>query len=273
MALRYVRVETVCASPDAVRSDRARDRVVSMYNEKREREIDEQRQGLVLAPLFAKPRPVWLAPTLTALFGDPFIEGTTFEGSSAMPWSFCVLNFAMQAMLRPGADGQLQGLLACLGGGAAARAALADVLYVLRRSAPCFTIAQRLLKLPNQGQLFSFLRRLKKLLNGLGVGESMLVPAFITSENQELVLIVQRTTQLAFRFVVVNTSPEGGLRHHAVRAGEGSSSKLQDRHLPTRPLLRFLPVSHRACLSFIIVAHSRRVSLDLSLCLGCAHSV
>ena len=43
-----------------------------------------------------KPR---LAPTLSALFGDPFIEGSTFEGQTAMPWSFAVLNLAMQTML------------------------------------------------------------------------------------------------------------------------------------------------------------------------------
>ena len=70
-------------------------------------------------------------------FADPFIEGSTFEGSSAMPWSFAVLNFAIQKMLVDQGS-----LLGNLSGGSAARSAIADMLYVMRRSAPCFTMMQ-----------------------------------------------------------------------------------------------------------------------------------
>jgi hypothetical protein len=44
IAVRYVRVDQACATPQQVAADRARDRVISMYNEKCEQEIDEQRQ-------------------------------------------------------------------------------------------------------------------------------------------------------------------------------------------------------------------------------------
>eukprot|EP01043_Picozoa_sp_COSAG02_P069368 COSAG02_NODE_11855_length_1642_cov_1.685677_1_plen_504_part_10 len=209
VAVRYVRVDKVCAGKKQVEQDRARDRVISMYNEMREAEIDEQRQGLILAELFPKPRPIWLAPTLTALFGDPFIEGTTFEGQSAMPWSFAVLNLAMQKMLTD----QI-GLLGNLQGGSSVRSAVADMLYVMRRSAPCFTMMQRLLKTPNEGQLFWFLRKLKKTLAALGPGESILVPAFVA--GQEVLFLIHRKTQGMFRFVVINTDPEMGLKHHEV---------------------------------------------------------
>jgi hypothetical protein len=216
ISVRYVRVDKVCAEKKQVEEDRARDRVISMYNEMREAQINEQRQGLVLAELFPKPRPVWLAPTLTALFGDPFIEGTTFEGTSALPWSFSVLNLAMQNMLTDQLD-----LLKNLRGGSAVRSAVADMLYVMRRSAPCFTMMQRLLKTPNPGQLFWFLRKLKKMLTALGPGESILVPAFVS--GQELLFLIHRKTKGVFRFVVINTDPEGGLKHHAVTADSGSS--------------------------------------------------
>ena len=82
VAVRYVRVEKVAMDSMMVEADRSRDRVISMYNEQREAEIDEQRQGLVLGELFAKPRPIWTAPTLTALFGDPYIEGKLPHGVS-----------------------------------------------------------------------------------------------------------------------------------------------------------------------------------------------
>ena len=48
-------------------------------------------------------------------------------------------------------------------GGATVRAAVSNMLFVVRRSAPCFAMMQRLLKTPNAGQLFWLLRRLKKV--------------------------------------------------------------------------------------------------------------
>ena len=221
IAVRYVRVDKACAGEAQVKADRARDRVISMYNEKREQEIDEQRRGLVLAQLFPKPRPIWLAPTLSALFGDAFIEGSTFEGQSAMPWSFAVFNLAVQTMLADQAS-----LVSIMSGGSAVRSAVADVLYVMRRSAPCFTMMQRLLKAPNDGQLFWFLRKLKKLLAGLGVGETMLAPAFVG--GQEILFLIRRKTTGVFRFVVINTDPERGLKHHEVTA-DTPGSKLRFR--------------------------------------------
>ena len=49
---------------------------------------------------------------------------------------------------------------------------------------------QRLLKTPNAGQLFNFLRRLKKLLTGLGVRETVLLPAI--AGGQELLFLIHR---------------------------------------------------------------------------------
>ena len=56
-----MRVDKACADAKQVGADRARDRVISMYNERIEAEIDEQREGLILAELFPKPRPVWVS--------------------------------------------------------------------------------------------------------------------------------------------------------------------------------------------------------------------
>ena len=99
--------------------------------------------------------------TLYTLFGDPYtsnyIQGSAFEGQTAMPWSFAVLNLALQKMLN-----DQSGLLDNLGG-AKVRAAVSNMLFVVRRSAPCFAMMQRLLKTPNAGQLFWLLRRLKKV--------------------------------------------------------------------------------------------------------------
>ena len=75
-----------------VKERRAQDKLISMFNEQRQAEIDRQRKSLSLAKLFAKPRPVWEAVTVVGCFGDAFIEKTGFEGSSVLAWSYTVMN-------------------------------------------------------------------------------------------------------------------------------------------------------------------------------------
>ena len=55
---------------------------------------------LSLAVLYAKPRPMWLAPTLVGAFGDPFIDGTIFERTTvaALSWSFDIVRLAKQVL-------------------------------------------------------------------------------------------------------------------------------------------------------------------------------
>ena len=52
--------------------------------------MKEQRKGLSLATLFAKPRPAWQTPALIATIGDSFIEKTGFEGNSCLAWCYTV---------------------------------------------------------------------------------------------------------------------------------------------------------------------------------------
>jgi hypothetical protein len=79
-SLAYAHYPALLACTDAnpahqVKEDRAKDRVLSMLEEERQRKVDAQRRGLALAPLFAKPRPVWQTPALIATFGDAFMCG------------------------------------------------------------------------------------------------------------------------------------------------------------------------------------------------------
>jgi len=211
VSLRTVRVEQSFTNDKLVLENRARDRVLSMLNEERRRKVDAQRRGLSLAELFAKPRPVWATPALVGTFGDAFIEGTGFEGTSCLAWSFTVLNHALQAMLRgPNADAFLVGL------DAGARSAVSDVMHVLSKSAATFKHMARLLKNPNAAQLMGFLRRIKKLVAKVGVGETLLLPAIV--ESSELLLLLVRKSEKYFDLVIVATDPDLALKHHAVNA-------------------------------------------------------
>ena len=73
--------------------------ILSFFTEERKRETDKQREGLSLATLFPKPRPMWVAPSFVGFFGDAFVENSTLEGSSNLPWSFIVINHALQRLM------------------------------------------------------------------------------------------------------------------------------------------------------------------------------
>eukprot|EP00808_Paulinella_micropora_P001192 g79820.t1 len=64
----------------------------------------------------------------------------------------------------------------------------------------------------------SFLRRLHKLVEALNPGEACVLPGLI--EGSELLFILERTSPSAYKMVIVQTDPTGGLRHHAVSAAE-----------------------------------------------------
>jgi hypothetical protein len=74
----------------------------------------------------------------------------------------------------------------------------------------------RMLKTPSESQLLSFLRKLKKLLQGVNHGESLLLPLLI--ERRELLLLLERTTERVFKVVVIQTDPFHGLKNHSVSA-------------------------------------------------------
>lgn len=209
--LRTVRVEERVSTDSSVLQDRARDKLISMLNEERMKKVDKQRAGLSLASLFSKPRPIWSTPALIGTFGDAFIEGTGLDGTSCLAWSYSVINHALQKTLR---RQQTRDIL--VGFTPADFGVVSDVLHVLTRSAPVFKQMARLLKNSTQNQLMTFLRRVKKIINKVGVGEAVLLPVIV--EGQELLILLIRASERYFNVVVIATDPVTSLRYHAVNA-------------------------------------------------------
>ena len=85
----------------------------------------------------------------------------------------------------------------------------------MQQSEAVFKLMLRMLQTPNESQLLSFLKKLKKILSAIGVGESLLLPAFV--EGHELIIIVERTSERAFKFVIVQTDSKD-LSFHSVSA-------------------------------------------------------
>lgn len=184
-----------------------------MFTEERKAETDKQREGLSLSSLFSKPRPMWMAPAFVGFFGDAFVEKSSLEGSSNLPWTFTVVNLALQNLSK-------QKLLISeeFGFPYSARVQLSDTLHILDQSALIFKAYLRMLKTPNESQLLSFLKKLKKVLSSVGIGDSLLLPLFI--EGCELMLYLERVSDRSYRAVVIQTNAEMGLTNHAVTAAE-----------------------------------------------------
>ena len=98
----------------------------------------------------------------------------------------------------------------------AARVGLSDVLHVLDHSAEVFKIMTKMLKAPSETQLVNFLRKLRKLLQEMHVGEALLLPALV--ESNELLLLLHRMTERVFTVVVIQTDALTGLRNHSAAA-------------------------------------------------------
>jgi hypothetical protein len=176
--------------------------------EDRKAEVEKQRKGLCLAELFAKPRPMWNTLVLVGVFGDAFIENTVLEGGSNLAWSYTVLNLSMQRVMKSPLIP-----LETLGLNHEHRVALADTLHVMQQSTIIFKHMLKMLKNPSESQLLSFLKKLRKILQALNVGESLLLPAIV--EQQEILIILERTTERLFKVVVIQTDPFSGLKHHS----------------------------------------------------------
>lgn len=156
---------------------------------------------------------MWIAPAFVALFGDAFVEKSTLEGSSNLPWSFTVINHALQNLLN-------QNLILSEGFGLpyTARVGLADTLHIMNQSAVVFKSYLRMLKTPNDSQLMSFLKKLKKLLASVTVGESLILPTYV--QGREMILYLERVSDRSFRAIIIQTNPTDGLRNHAVTTAE-----------------------------------------------------
>ena len=69
ISIRTVRVDAKFFTDRDVQENRARDKILSKFNEDRKVEADNQKKGLSLAALFP-PRPMWFAPAFVGAFGD-----------------------------------------------------------------------------------------------------------------------------------------------------------------------------------------------------------
>ena len=93
---------------------------------------------------------------------------------------------------------------------------MSDVYHVVEQSGPLFKEMLRLLKYASNSQLMSFLRKLKKQLNGCQTGHTLLLPVIV--ESKEMLMLLHRVSESTFKVVVVQTDPHAGLQYHDSQA-------------------------------------------------------
>ena len=120
--------------------------------------------------------------------------------------------------------------------------AASDAAHVFARSAPLMKGLVRLLRNPGGPQLCAWLRAVKKKLGDMDVGESLLLPLLV--EANELLCVVERSSERTFAVVIIATSPTGALKHHAADASRGGGTKVKFR---TALVLANVPKKNALC--------------------------
>lgn len=94
------------------------------------------------------------------------------------------------------------------------RGRISDVLYVMQKSQQIFDM---LLRVTDKGPLITFLKKLKKIIQAVDVGEALLLPVYV--EGTESVMLLERKSERTYGVVIVQTSALEGLSYHAASGG------------------------------------------------------
>ena len=182
-----VRVDSYCMTDAEVKQQRMRDRVFNIWDIERKKEAKKMQASLSLKPLYARPPPMWMCPSFSGLLADAFVQGSVLEGG-VLGSAFAVTLLALKAMLTDASDSEK---VFFKNFDNTKRGSLSNVVLTFKRSEDVFRYFRRLRKNPNHTQILSFLRKLRRKLHSVNVGESLILPA--TIENAEILLVLQRT--------------------------------------------------------------------------------
>ena len=207
--VKYLDVKCETLSEADVRTEAQKNRIFSSWEKDREKKLQEMQSNFVLKPIFKKPPPVWMHPSLMAEFGDAYLEGTGLDGLGDLGLSCSFLSLAFETML----------LTNCYGLFSEFNHELMQTINyfngLLKNANDLFRRYALVLK-NGPSQLIHFMKRLKKLLGSLQEGQSLLIPGGINSSL--LLYLVEYEGENNYRFVVINTDPNMGLDYHSTTA-------------------------------------------------------
>jgi hypothetical protein len=207
--VRYVEVKIGAMSEENVRVEAQKNRIFSSWEKDRQEELQRLRANLTLSGLFKRPPPVWAHPGVLAEFGDAYLEGSGLEGGD-LPSTIAVFSLILERIMLQNGHGMFDEFTHdSIQAVNAAIEAVKSAKNIFRR----YGVASE------QGggaQLIHFMKKFKSSLTALAEGQVMLVPGGIGP--RVVVYIVERESEDAYRFSVINTDPTGGLDYHVSTA-------------------------------------------------------
>ena len=205
--LKYVKFSPNYTTPEKVREENFSNRIFSYWEIEKKKEEKKMYESLSLQPLYKRPPPVWLHPAFIAEFGDAFIEGSGLDGGSPSP-AIAMFSLTMSNCLQNQEtyfeefDHDERQILA----------SVCDVFSSSREFCKKLELGSR-----SGAQFINFIRKhLRTKIESLKEGEKVLIPGSIG--NHAIMFILEKDSKETYRFVVINTSPYGGLSYHPVTA-------------------------------------------------------
>jgi hypothetical protein len=207
--IRYAELRIGALSDENVRVEAQKNRIYSSWEKDRQDELRRLQANLTLSGLFKRPPPVWAHPGVLAEFGDAYLEGSGLEGGD-LPSTIAVFSLVLERILLNSGHGVLSDFEH-------------DAIQGVNVAVECIKSAKNLFRrygvAAEQGggaQLIHFMKKFKSSLLALAEGQVMIIPGGIGP--RVVVFIVERDSEDAYRFAIVNTDPNGGLQYHVSRA-------------------------------------------------------
>jgi hypothetical protein len=247
--IKFLEFKRGAMSENEVRRDGYNNRIFSNWERERKAELLSLQSQLRLKPIYKNPPPIWMHPTLGAMFGDSFLEGTGLEGgplsasSSVFEVIFDHLVKALVSCASPSQSHESdeisipsqQPLVAAPTTATATHDHASNdndpltmilsqfqfthhdrqtMNYIYQAIINLKILSKKydLAKKNGSSQLVYYFKLLKKYIMNLQVGETLLIPGGIG--ESVVIYILEYEYEQSYRFTVVNTSPEVGLNWH-----------------------------------------------------------
>lgn len=260
--IKFLELRPVCCTEDQVKQNHNENRVYSLWEKQRAADMAQLQSQLTLRPIVKNPPPVWVHPVVCGEFGEPFIQGTGLEGGSfQLSSSFYELMIKLmlydmtdssETSPPPPPEGKDSSDMEVDGVDNPAALVIAsstperksdtmhqilqeyqfthqerqslNYVYQLLRTLKYLCSQHELAKKNGPTQILHYIKILKKHLERLQIGETLLVPGGV--DDSAMLYVVECEEENSYRFSIVNTNINAGLDFHPSSVVETPFSSL-----------------------------------------------
>ena len=219
VSIRYLRFDPNYLDDAQVRSAQQTS-VYSQWQAQAAKASREFFSQLSLKALYKRPPAVWQETAYICEFGDACVEGTGLDGSTSVFGAMRVFSFVLAKLWEEQQAGLNMLPSAAMSAVAKSQKVLAESTDLARQ----YELAQK-----NPSQLINFVRKFRKRLEAMEIGDTIIVPAgfALAKSSSPFVLVLERTSEDAFMLAVIN--PGLGVEQYHVASATTAPPKIQSR--------------------------------------------